>query len=838
MVALWQTRLLYTMKKTIEFYEIIECSSQQSLLDGRPGFGIRTITEGLDANFARKVAEQLGCTYELDIDRQASTQMLEANPSVVTTYPRTLKYSVVTDDEGRKRYVVGCATYVGIDYGYFCGIDSAMRAGSNYVSDLLVFDEKPSAQLFYELLKQKVFKPVDNTCRPDNPELVALLTGEPAFLPKRSIMLDDSVEPVSEITARVAMALLQTKINADLGRDRSLQSIVFQAEEADVPMGSDGPGDSHTLDIIKSFAMMPDSLVADKYFQTNYLQGYGMPTGYRIVFVNKHSADVYTDNYVYLNLEDGTSKNIDTNFFYDKLQETARSNEREQFCRLVSYLNSVTIHPDTDYEFLYYLYVATETPQPLDLAVLTEDFFRKVEKANLPSGKLYTLKQNISSALSAAIPNNLPDDMQKLEGLDKTFVRALEVVAMLLKGHEQFLEAFKENIEKEDVNGGCDKQKATNVLFCPNRESYLVNCDLAAIRFLNTSNVSDAEFFDALRSVTDCNVWLALVKDKYGDNICQCPMPAFDVIDSILSSVVTDKIGLITEFFSPSQNALLLTSYVYARPSEFMAMAPIVTSICKHSHTHNSTMLSFLNSDNYVDEVVPQGVVSVLQPVANTLFETVFRKGKAKNMEENPCSFMQMLEDWDITGFDFTHLIADYEQACYNNPIAANSAWVDWFVNNDNIVLHDGKAIFKTIKVLRNVQANDAAHLDKVSGTLTSLLLTVRMKKDWKVRVAILQKWLPQATSSDMQLYVQELGEHQVRVMPLEIEDTLHAIWQLPDNREVLTDVYLKAVDWTKPDRKRFIQNDCQNSELAAYLEKPHGIWQKLMVSMKRAATK
>lgn len=74
--------------------------------------------------------------------------------------------------------------------------------------------------------------------------------------------------------------------------------------------------------------------------------------------------------------------------------------------------------------------------------------------------------------------------------------------------------------------------------------------------------------------------------------------------------------------------------------------------------------------------------------------------------------------------------------------------------------------------------------------------------------------------------------------MPLEIEDTLHAIWQLPDNREVLTDVYLKAVDWTKPDRKRFIQNDCQNSELAAYLEKPHGIWQKLMVSMKRAATK
>lgn len=825
------------MKKTIEFHEIIECSSQKSLLDGQPGFGIRTITEGLDVGLARKVTEQLGCSYEVDIDRQVSLQQLEANPQIVTAYPRTLKYSVVKDNDGKAKYVIGCATYVGIDYGYFCGIDSAMRTGSNYISDILIFDEKPSAQLFYELLKQKVFKPIDNTCRADNPELVKILTGEPSYLPKRTVTLDDNAEPIDETTARVAIALLQTKINADLGKDKSLQSIVFQAEEAATPMSSAGPGASHTLDIIKSFATLPDSLVSDKYFQTNYLQGYGMPTGYRMVFLNKYSAEVYTDNYVYLNLEDGSAKNIGSNYFYDKLLEVARNNNRALFCSLVEYLCSVTVHRDTDYEFLYHLYIATETVQTLDMAVFTEDFFRKVEKAHLPSDKFCTLKQNISRTLSAAIPD-LPSDDRELDGLDKPFVRSLDIIALLLKGHPQFLEVFGENIERQDANGGSDKQKATNVLFCPNRESYLTTCDLSAIRYLNTSNVSNAEFFAALEKVADSQVWCSLVQDKYGETSEDYPSPAFELIDAVLASVVDDKIELIMKFYPVSEYSLLLTSYIYANPDKFKSLEAVVTSICRSSHTKNSTMLSFLNSDNYADERVPQDAVSVLQPVANDIFAVVFRRGQAKNSEENPCSFMQTLENWEIEGFDFTPLIEDYERACYHDPTNANKGWMDWIINNARIDLRDDKAIFKTIKVLNNVQTDNDSRLSTLLGTIKDLLLTVRTNKDWKVRVAVLRKWLSQATANDMQLYVQELDEKQIRVMPLEIEDTLHAIWQQSSDRKALTDVYLKTIEWSKADRKRFIKEDCKNPELATYLEKSHGLLQKLFGSMRRKPTK
>lgn len=40
--------------KSIKFNEIIECSSQQSILSGQAGFGIRTITEGFNPELARK----------------------------------------------------------------------------------------------------------------------------------------------------------------------------------------------------------------------------------------------------------------------------------------------------------------------------------------------------------------------------------------------------------------------------------------------------------------------------------------------------------------------------------------------------------------------------------------------------------------------------------------------------------------------------------------------------------------------------------------------------------------------------------------------------------------
>lgn len=317
--------------KNIKFNEIIECSSQKSLLSGQAGFGIRTITERFSPDLARKIAEQVNAAYEVDIADQVTAEQIKKDVNCVSPYPRTLKYTLVKDEDNNDKYVVACSTYVGVDYGYFCDVETARRVGTNYIADILVFDEKPSPALFATLLEQKVFLPRTNDCAPNNPELKELLTGEPAPLKPREIELKETSKAkadINEDTAWVAIALLQAKINADLGKPKELTNIIFQVQEAKVPF------------ILQSMGILPEGLVIDKYFHTNYLQGYGMPTGYRILFLNEHNKEqVYTEDYVYLNLDEHQTKNIDTdNYFFGKLKEAAIANDYDAFCTLVNHL--------------------------------------------------------------------------------------------------------------------------------------------------------------------------------------------------------------------------------------------------------------------------------------------------------------------------------------------------------------------------------------------------------------------------------------------------------------------------------------------------------------------
>lgn len=340
--------------KTIHFQEIIECSSQQSILTGQAGFGIRTLTEGLDEKLAYDICEQVNCAYELDITQQVTTEDIIKDASIVKKYPRTLKYTQVKDASGCIKYIIACSTYIGIDYGYFCDMETARRAGTNYLADILIFDEKPSTGLFYELVAQKIFLPIDNTCAPDNPELKSLLTGEPSYLKPRSTTIEESDDEsvpapnlpeksdLNEQTALVAIALIQAWLNKKAQKETHLQHIILQAKESRVPS------------ILKDFSFLPNELVEDKFFQTNYQQGYGMPNGYDMIFLNEYNhQEVYTNNYVYVNLDgfhpddaslddgcpdDKRFKNVDTdNLWFSLLREAARAHDYSGFQTFIEF---------------------------------------------------------------------------------------------------------------------------------------------------------------------------------------------------------------------------------------------------------------------------------------------------------------------------------------------------------------------------------------------------------------------------------------------------------------------------------------------------------------------
>lgn len=372
--------------KTISFQEIIECSSQQSILTGQAGFGIRTFTEGMDERLAHDICEQINCAYEIGLTEQVTADDIAHNANVTKKYPRTLKYMALKDEDGKDKYIIACSTYIGIDYGYFCGLDSARRAGTNYIADILVFDEKPSIDIFPALLEQQVFLPIDNTCSPDNPELKTLLTGEPTYLKQRSIVVkSESQTTINEQTALVAIALIQAKLNEKAGKDKSLQYVVFQSKEANV------------ASILNDFTVLPSELTDGKFFQTNYLQGYGMPNGYQMLFLNEHNKEeFYTDNYVYANLDEKSFKNVDSdNPCFIQMQKAASAHDNAQFNALIE----ICLHQDIS---LLANYLKT---QPCDAATLEamhdilEAYFSRKMETNQTQGiqALYHFAQDVDT---------------------------------------------------------------------------------------------------------------------------------------------------------------------------------------------------------------------------------------------------------------------------------------------------------------------------------------------------------------------------------------------------------------------------------------------------------
>ena len=372
--------------KTIKFQEIIECSSQQSIITGQAGFGIRTLTEGMDEKLAQAICEQVNCAYEGDTVDQVTADNIALDANITKKYPRTLRYTTCKDDDGNNKFVIACTTYVGIDYGYFCGQENARRAGTNYIADILVFDELPTAKLIHALLAQEVFLPVDNTCSPGNPELKLLLTGEPSYLQPREISFEEQAgeKPnINELTALVAIALIQAKINQNKGKEKGLQEIAWQSSEDKVKS------------ILRDFSILPEELADRMFFHTNYLQGYGMPKGYHMVFLNEHNKEeFYTDNYVYANLNEKTFKNVDAaNRCFPQMKEAAKNNDYPQFQALLE----ICLHKDLSYMEAYLRDTNCEPDTLQALHNILESYFATQMETSMNKGiqELYKFAKKV-----------------------------------------------------------------------------------------------------------------------------------------------------------------------------------------------------------------------------------------------------------------------------------------------------------------------------------------------------------------------------------------------------------------------------------------------------------
>lgn len=792
--------------KSIKFNEIIECSSQQSILSGQAGFGIRTITEGFNPELARKICDEISCAYEVDIAEQVTTEQITTDPSCVTQYPRTLKYQVVKNDDGKELYVIACATYVGIDYGYFCNIESARRAGSNYIADILVFDEKPTAGLFQALIEQKIFRPIDNTCTPTNPELQELLTGEPSYLSPREVEVKETSEAIpaiNEQTALVAMALLQTKINQDLGKDNGLINIVFQAQEAKVPS------------ILQSIGTLPNDLVSDKYFHTNFLQGYGMPNGYRMMFLNEHNKEqVYIENYVYLNLDENKFMNLDTdNFYFGKIKEAAAANNYALFYNLVNYLFRLSVQADTDYKFLYNLFIATETDKKLSIDELTEDFFTKAKKANLPSDKWQRFVVSVN--------NTLDETIQK-ENLgakaDANCHAAMKVITYLYNNWKEVL-----HLNENSLQGLTNLWHLDGTL-----ARYANEFGIDIIQYINTKDNNPEAFIEAIKKVDNPDYWERFIKEQmkaFKENNVPHGITNDIIIDTILASAVADKNALIARFYPISSAEGTLISYVESHPNKMGNLEPTIKSLCLGDKL--PLMIQLLKVCNFDG----QGM-QVMKQIIQNYFTGLFKESKEPQMKNAIEKLVELTRNVttanNVKALDIPHYVSIYTDYLEKYPKAANKQSIEYFLKNDitkrEIEVNDANRI----EFIVNLLDKDSDYM----GTYRELLIAKRLGCPMQeVRLKIVEKLFTDKAKKHEKLnlsYIKEYFTDKYSEIPSEKTKeesklVLDRLWDTfkgdPHICEEATPAIIEAAKWTSKDRKEYLEK-CKNDKEKAFITK------------------
>lgn len=792
--------------KSIKFNEIIECSSQQSILSGQAGFGIRTITEGFNPELARKICDEISCAYEVDIAEQVTTEQITTDPSCVTQYPRTLKYQVVKNDDGKELYVIACATYVGIDYGYFCNIESARRAGSNYIADILVFDEKPTAGLFQALIEQKIFRPIDNTCTPTNPELQELLTGEPSYLSPREVEVKETSEAIptiNEQTALVAMALLQTKINQDLGKDNGLINIVFQAQEAKVPS------------ILQSIGTLPNDLVSDKYFHTNFLQGYGMPNGYRMMFLNEHNKEqVYIENYVYLNLDENKFMNLDTdNFYFGKIKEAAAANNYALFYNLVNYLFRLSVQADTDYKFLYNLFIATETDKKLSIDELTEDFFTKAKKANLPSDKWQRFVVSVN--------NTLDETIQK-ENLgakaDANCHAAMKVITYLYNNWKEVL-----HLNENSLQGLTNLWHLDGTL-----ARYTNEFGIDIIQYINTKDNNPEAFIEAIKKVDNPDYWERFIKEQmkaFKENNVPHGITNDIIIDTILASAVADKNALIARFYPISSAEGTLISYVESHPNKMGNLEPTIKSLCLGDKL--PLMIQLLKVCNFDG----QGM-QVMKQIIQNYFTGLFKESKEPQMKNAIEKLVELTRNVttanNVKALDIPHYVSIYTDYLEKYPKAADKQSIEYFLKNDitkrEIEVNDANRI----EFIVNLLDKDSDYM----GTYRELLIAKRLGCPMQeVRLKIVEKLFTDKAKKHEKLnlsYIKEYFTDKYSEIPSEKTKeesklVLDRLWDTfkgdPHICEEATPAIIEAAKWTSKDRKEYLEK-CKNDKEKAFITK------------------
>lgn len=584
------------------FHEIYFASSEKCILSGCAGFGVRTYSNGLTADEVNQIARDCRLTYSIATEKMVTRAQIEANPDCVADFPPVYFYRELTLTNGKKFYCVGRIVYVGIDYGYFACIDSATRAGSNYLAHVAVSYEPLDFTAISRLISSDFFKPRCLSAHRDNAEYKALLTGEPTLLEPREVDAEALSSDYSKINGisgeakgAIVAALLQRRANIQSQQDSKLTKLIIVAKKAEM------------AGVIAFIGSLPKELTAGLTFQSHYCDGYGVPEDLCCVIVDEdNTVQLYTNLYLNVDLIGHKTENIPAeNYFLKKIRELYVGGEDPLAAKVTAYYMSLDLSRGGDYEFLYKLYISTLDEGELSLVDITPDFYKKVDAANISRERSQLLFSKVNEAINSAL----------LSTSGNTIREALHALVATYERHASDLR-IKDNVAS----------RLTQMLF--GSTSYLhlladgqnIKVLLGVSRREEIDNESN--LFNALLSSSDATVWREILKFYYGTQLNYHH-------DRVVATVMRSKLdknsidSMLQELYPLDQCKELWRQFFLNHQAEAVKLPSVLAEVC------NAFMPDFAIKMIVSSDGNAQTINALVNPVHKYLAEAFHRDADA-----------------------------------------------------------------------------------------------------------------------------------------------------------------------------------------------------------------
>ena len=263
------------------FFNASECG-----ISGTPGFGVRTVTDGIPQDYIDAVrADESLLTYQSgEFDIRPGDIL--SNPERIAEFPKSFYYKKLPLPDGREIYAVGRIVSACFDFPFYH--TGTMTRTGNFINHIYLFDQKPDTKVFDLLFEEPAeasasFLPKDWSPRTDNPEMTALMLGKPEKLAPEEKAFRSAHSGICEKAFTLYFQYLELRKNN--------KPIVVKAPAAE------------TGDIIAGFMrLLPAKLAGDVTFVTNF-QDNGLAKGVKMTFVNEYySYQIFATTCDYLDL--------------------------------------------------------------------------------------------------------------------------------------------------------------------------------------------------------------------------------------------------------------------------------------------------------------------------------------------------------------------------------------------------------------------------------------------------------------------------------------------------------------------------------------------------------